>query len=1046
MDIRKWLVSSKGATNTSKPEKEKNSKAKAHDNDDFDIKQKKGEQAKKPKKRARVISDSDSDEDVSPSKKRSVTPKQSEKSPGGTSKKELSRNRMKTPEKKSSKKEHVKSKSPKLKATTSEDFFGSEPVARNNKRTAEGVKKSREDSSVIHDDEDFNKTLKQLDKPGKKSHGDSSVIHDDDEDFSKTLAQLDSSEKKNKRAKKEEKQSKAISEIEIVKDSHNEKSLDKKVPKTKPTSSSDDTGFKPKTEKEVNKEALAAQKRREGYMLYKSFLDREGPKALGSKEIPEGEEGCLLGMSFIITGILESIDRDDAKTLIEKYGGKVMASVTKNTKYVVVGRDPGPGKMKKAETFGTKQLDEDGLFELIRTSPGNSRGAQKKGKAPLKNFLSDSGLGSSGSEPTAPVAHELIKSFRREPKKSHTTEEFTSSQTNDSSTNGFSPKLKKSPLKQNSLEDITDSKQSVSKQITSDASQIPVFEMWVDKYKPTSLKQVIGQQGDKSNAKKLLHWLLNWGSKTGKAKKPFPGKWNSQDDGSSFKAALLSGPPGVGKTTTAQLVCKEAGFDYFELNASDTRSKKTLKEVVAELFGNQTLAGCFKEGNSGKVTSRHVIIMDEVDGMAGNEDRGGVQELIGLIKSSHIPVICICNDRSHPKIRSLSNYCFDLRFQKPRVEQIKAAMMSVTYKEELKISPNVLQDVIVSSNQDVRQVLHNLSMWTAKDKGLSEAQAKSDIGKGTKHIKMSPFDVLREVFAIGNKSKATVNDKAELFFHDYSIGPLFVQENYLHVNPRAASSNKVKHLHLLSEAANSICDGDIIERQIRSGNNWSLLPTQAVFSSVIPGELLTGYLNQMINFPAWLGKNSNRNYMDRILQELQMHMRMKITGNKTEVAMDYLPLLRKTLTKPLLEEEADGIPETLSTMDQYYLLREDFDNIIELSMWPNQTDPRTKISPKVKSAFTRAYNKESGRNPYSVQNVTKKKRGQGMNSDLLGEEGGGGGGENPVSEEEEEDESVENDAMVKVKKPSKKSSANEDAPSTSKKGEKTSKRGRSKKT
>jgi replication factor C subunit 1 len=42
---------------------------------------------------------------------------------------------------------------------------------------------------------------------------------------------------------------------------------------------------------------------------------------------------------------------------------------------------------------------------------------------------------------------------------------------------------------------------------------------------------------------------------------------------------------------------------------------------------------------------QHCIIMDEVDGMAGNEDRGGILELINTIKSSKIPIICICNDR-----------------------------------------------------------------------------------------------------------------------------------------------------------------------------------------------------------------------------------------------------------------------------------------------------------------------------------------------------------------------------------------------------------------
>ena len=65
---------------------------------------------------------------------------------------------------------------------------------------------------------------------------------------------------------------------------------------------------------------------------------------------------------------------------------------------------------------------------------------------------------------------------------------------------------------------------------------------------------------------------------------------------------------------------------------------------------------------------KKVLIMDEVDGMAGNEDRGGIGELIQIIKSSSIPIICICNDRQHQKIRSLAGHCFDLRFQKARDE------------------------------------------------------------------------------------------------------------------------------------------------------------------------------------------------------------------------------------------------------------------------------------------------------------------------------------------------------------------------------------------
>ena len=49
----------------------------------------------------------------------------------------------------------------------------------------------------------------------------------------------------------------------------------------------------------------------------------------------------------------------------------------------------------------------------------------------------------------------------------------------------------------------------------------------------------------------------------------------------------------------------------------------------------------------------------------GGGDRGGIGELIKIIKKSKIPIVCICNDRFHPKLKSLVNHCVDLRFRKP---------------------------------------------------------------------------------------------------------------------------------------------------------------------------------------------------------------------------------------------------------------------------------------------------------------------------------------------------------------------------------------------
>jgi len=52
---------------------------------------------------------------------------------------------------------------------------------------------------------------------------------------------------------------------------------------------------------------------------------------------------------------------------------------------------------------------------------------------------------------------------------------------------------------------------------------------------------------------------------------------------------LLSGPPGVGKTTTVQVICKELGYDLVEFNASDTRNKTLLKEAVSGLLSNTSM-------------------------------------------------------------------------------------------------------------------------------------------------------------------------------------------------------------------------------------------------------------------------------------------------------------------------------------------------------------------------------------------------------------------------------------------------------------------------
>jgi replication factor C subunit 1 len=68
--------------------------------------------------------------------------------------------------------------------------------------------------------------------------------------------------------------------------------------------------------------------------------------------------------------------------------------------------------------------------------------------------------------------------------------------------------------------------------------------------------------------------------------------------------------------------------------------------------------------------------------------------------------------------------------------------------------------------------------------------------------------------------------------------------------------------------------------------------------------------------------------------------------------MDYLPYMRTSLTEPLVKKYADGVPDVIKLMDQYDIIKEDFDNIMEVSKWPNSKDPMSKLESKVSHHFT----------------------------------------------------------------------------------------------
>ncbi|HEY9624136.1 MAG TPA: helix-hairpin-helix domain-containing protein, partial [Crinalium sp.] len=95
-------------------------------------------------------------------------------------------------------------------------------------------------------------------------------------------------------------------------------------------------------------------------------LRTAGVQLVGDAAEAAPTSSALAGKTFVVTGTLPTLKRDEAKALIQKAGGKVTDSVSKKTNYVVVGEDAG-SKLEKAIALGITQLSEADLLKLLET-------------------------------------------------------------------------------------------------------------------------------------------------------------------------------------------------------------------------------------------------------------------------------------------------------------------------------------------------------------------------------------------------------------------------------------------------------------------------------------------------------------------------------------------------------------------------------------------------------------------------------------------------------------------------------------------------------
>lgn len=408
---------------------------------------------------------------------------------------------------------------------------------------------------------------------------------------------------------------------------------------------------------------------------------------------------------------------------------------------------------------------------------------------------------------------------------------------------------------------------------------------WTERHKPRHLGEVIGNT---DQVRKLAEWLRDWDEVVlkGKVKEaPAPEAWQKftpTPDNINARAALISGPPGIGKTTTCTLVARcNPKYRLMEFNASDARGRAVIEQMSTSLAGNHTL----RLGEGGKSIERAVIIMDECDGMSGG-DKGGVQALMNMIKGTKNPIICICNERNDQQVRNLASVCYDIKFRRPENTAVARRVKHVMEGEGKKVDMSTIEAVVEACGHDIRHIINQAQFFGTVASHGKESQKDTQ-------VMLSPFEATGTMLSATGSKLPSMDKRLDMFYLDPEMIPLMIQENYLRTFEKRRRRDN-------NDLATCAAAAELIALSDTMSGNWEVGGSSAVIGSIYPAYLAADESFSRPSFPAWLQKRAPAAKAERLVHEMHGKVRAVTSCSIREISTsNYHDVLYKKLLKPL---------------------------------------------------------------------------------------------------------------------------------------------------